>query len=125
MGMAPEDIILRGKNNSSITIKTDLIDVDINAGGIVGNLGGNYTFEGEDILVARLDIVGIVDPTGVADVAAVSIEAKNGNRGSAIMSGLGVVPLVGFPLLKNGYIDVLNHSFKIIKLNVILLLILV
>ncbi|MCL6220151.1 DUF6443 domain-containing protein [Zunongwangia pacifica] len=94
-GMLPEDIIIRGENGSSLTIVTDLIDVDVNAGGIVGDLGGNYSFDGEDILVAGLDIVGIVDPSGVADVAAASIEAKNGNYGSAILSGLGVVPYLG------------------------------
>ena len=94
-GMAPDDIVLRGKNNSSVTIKTDLINVDVNVGGIVGDLGGNYSFEGDDILVAGLDIVGIADPTGVADIASASIEAKNGNWGGAILSGLGVIPYVG------------------------------
>lgn len=94
-GMAPEDIIIRGKNNSSITIATDLIDISVNAGSIVGDLGGNYTFQGEDILVAALDIVGIVDPTGVADAAAGSIEMKNGNFWSGLASYAGVVPLIG------------------------------
>lgn len=94
-GMAPEDIIIKGKNNSSITIVTDLIDVTVNAGSVVGDLGGNYSFGGDDILVAALDIVGIVDPTPIADGLAASIEAKNGNWGSALLSGLGVVPYVG------------------------------
>ena len=94
-GLSPDDIILRGSNNSSITIKTDLVDIDVNAGGIVGDLGGNYTFEGDDILVAGLDIAGVVDPTGVADVAAAGIEAKNGNYGMAALSALGVIPYVG------------------------------
>jgi len=90
-GMAPDDIILRGSNNSSITIKTDLVDIDVNAGGIVGDLGGNYTFEGDDILVAGLDIAGVVDPAGIADVAAAGIEAKKGNYGMAALSALGVI----------------------------------
>jgi len=94
-GLAPEDIIINGKNGSSLTIVTDLIDVTVNAGGIVGDLGGNYSFGGEDILVAGLDIVGIVDPTGVADVAAGSIEMKNGNFWSGLASYAGVVPLIG------------------------------
>ena len=94
-GEAPDDIIIRGKNNSSITIKTDLIDISVNAGSIVGDLGGNYTLQGNDILVAALDIVGIVDPTGVADVAAAILEAKAGNWGGAILSSFGVVPLLG------------------------------
>src|SRR5690554_329249 len=94
-GMAPEDIIIKGKNNSSITIVTDLIDVTVNAGSVVGDMGGNYSFGGDDILVAALDIVGIVDPTPIADGLAASIEAKNGNWGSALLNGLGVVPYVG------------------------------
>jgi RHS repeat-associated protein len=94
-GEAPDDIVIRGKNNSSITIKTDLIDISVNAGSIVGDLGGNYTLQGNDILVAALDIVGIVDPTGVADVAAATLEAKAGNWGGAILSSFGVVPLLG------------------------------
>jgi RHS repeat-associated protein len=94
-GMSADDIILRGSNNSSVIVKTDLVDIDINAGSIVGDIGGNYSFEGDDILVAGLDIAGVLDPTGVADVAAASIEAKNGNYGSALLSGLGVIPYVG------------------------------
>jgi hypothetical protein len=94
-GMEPEDIIIKGENNSSVTIKTNLIDVSVDAGSIVGDLGGNYTLQGTDVLIAALDIVGIVDPTGVADVAAATLEAQQGNYGSAILSGLGVVPLIG------------------------------
>lgn len=94
-GRAPMDIILKGANNSSVTIVTDLIDVSVDASSFVGDLGGNYSFQGDDILVAGLDIVGIVDPTGVADIASASIEAKNGNWGGAILSGLGVIPYVG------------------------------
>lgn len=94
-GLAPMDIVLKGANNSSVTIETDLIDVSIDASSFVGDLGGNYSFAGEDILVAGLDIVGIVDPTGVADGLAASIEAKNGNWGNAILSGMGVIPYIG------------------------------
>ena len=94
-GMAPTDIIIKGKKNSSVTIKTDLVDIFVNAGSVVGDLGGNYTLQGGDVLIAALDIVGIVDPTGVADIAAASLEAKNGNWGSALLSGMGVIPYVG------------------------------
>ncbi|CAI9430308.1 hypothetical protein MSHRCOH1_08910 [Candidatus Ornithobacterium hominis] len=94
-GKAPADIIIKGKNNSSITIETDLLDISVNAGSIVGDLGGNYTLQGKEVLVAALDIVGIVDPTGVADIAAATLEAEQGNWGSAILSAAGVVPIVG------------------------------
>ena len=94
-GKAPADIIIKGKNNSSITIETDLLNVSVDAGSIVGDLGGNYTLQGKEVLVAALDIVGIVDPTGVADIAAATLEAEQGNWGSAILSAAGVVPIVG------------------------------
>jgi RHS repeat-associated protein len=106
-GMSPEendDIIINGKNNSSITIVTDLIDIEVNAGSIVGDLGGNYTFQGEEILVAALDIVGVIDPSGAADVAAGSIEMKNGNIWSGLASYAGVFPLAG-DLAKVGKIN--------------------
>jgi len=106
-GMSPEendDIIINGKNNSSITIVTDLIDIEVNAGSIVGDLGGNYTFQGEEILVAALDIVGVIDPSGVADIAAGSIEMKNGNIWSGLASYAGVLPLAG-DLAKVGKIN--------------------
>ena len=94
-GKALADIIIKGKNNSSITIETDLLNVSVDAGSIVGDLGGNYTLQGKEVLVAALDIVGIVDPTGVADIAAATLEAEQGNWGSAILSAAGVVPIVG------------------------------
>ncbi|MGL5234450.1 MAG: RHS repeat-associated core domain-containing protein, partial [Empedobacter falsenii] len=103
-GMAPDDIIIRGQNNSSVTIKTDLIDISVNAGSIVGDLGGNYTLNGADVLTAALDIVGVFDPTGAADVAAASLEASQGNWWSAAGSALGVVPVIGDAIGKSGKI---------------------
>ena len=103
-GMAPDDIIIRGQNNSSVTIKTDLIDISVNAGSLIGDLGGNYTLNGADVLTAALDIVGIFDPTGAADVAAASLEASQGNWWSAAGSALGVVPIVGDAIGKSGKI---------------------
>lgn len=94
-GLAPDDVIIRGKNNSSITVVTDLIDMNVDASSIVGDLGGNYSFGGDNILVAVLDIVGVIEPTPFADLTAASIEGKNGNWGSAILSGFGVIPYVG------------------------------
>jgi RHS repeat-associated protein len=97
-GMSAEDnddIIIKGENNSSITIVTDLIDIEIDASSIVGDLGGNFTLEGEEILVAALDIVGVLDPTGAADIAAGSIEMKNGNIWGGLASYAGFLPLLG------------------------------
>jgi len=110
-GMAPTDIILRGSNNSSITIVTDIVNIDVDASGIVGDLGGNYSLEGEDILVAALDVAGIVDPTGVADAAAAGIEFKNGNIWAGIASGLGIIAYFG-DIAKVGKIPKHLKTFK-------------
>jgi hypothetical protein len=94
-GMAPKDIILRGAEGSSVTVKTDLVDLDIDASSLGVDFGGEYAFEGDDILVAALDIAGIFDPTGVADIAAGSLEMRNGNFWGGVASLAGVVPFVG------------------------------
>ncbi len=94
-GLEPEDIILRGKNNSSVIVKTDLVDITVDAGDILGDVGGVYTLEGEDVVVAALDIVGIVDPTGVADFAAGSIELQRGNYLDGAVSYAGILPYIG------------------------------
>ncbi len=91
-GMSPNDIILRGTNNSSFTIKTDLIDIDLDAGWIVGDLGGEFTFEGDDILEAGLDIAGTIDQSGVVDVISAVYYADKGEWGDALISGVSVVP---------------------------------
>ncbi len=94
-GMAPTDIIIKGKNNSSVTLKTDLIDISVNASSLGVDFGGNYTLQGEDVLSAGLDIVGILDPTGVADGLNAGLQAKNGDWLGAGISALGVVPYLG------------------------------
>jgi RHS repeat-associated protein len=94
-GMEPEDIIIKGKNNSSVTLTTDLIDISVDASSLGVDFGGNYTLQGEDVLSAGLDIVGIVDPTGIADGLNAGLQAKNGDWFGAGISVLGVIPYVG------------------------------
>ena len=94
-GLAPVDIVLLGANNSSVTIETSLVDVTVDASSLIGDIGGNYSFGGDDILVAGLDIVGVFEPTPFADMASAGIEAKNGNWIGAALSGLGTVPYIG------------------------------
>lgn len=103
-GMAPDDIVIYGANNSSLTIKTDLIDVSVNAGGLIGDIGGNYTVGGKEILGAALDIVGIFDPTGIADGLNASLQASDGNWGDALISSVGIIPYAG-DLAKAGKIE--------------------
>ncbi len=116
-GMAPNDIILRGNNNSSVTIKTDLIDIDLDASEFVGDLGGNYTLEGGDIVDAALDIGGLVDPTGTVDATAAVYHGSEGNYGSAIISGFSVLP--GGDLLKvakaGKHTKTIKHAINTVK----------
>jgi hypothetical protein len=89
---ALDDIVITGENNSSVTLKTDLIDVKVNASSLGIDFGGNYTLEGEDVLSAGLDIVGVFDPTGIADGLNAYLQAGNKQWGGAIISGISVLP---------------------------------
>ncbi|GEM_PF-491255 len=103
-GNAPTDIILLGANNSSVTIETELIDIKVNASSLGLDFGGNYNLAGDDIVQAGLDIVGIVDPTGIADGLNASLSASKGDWLSAGISALGVIPYAG-DLAKAGKIE--------------------
>ena len=63
------DIKIAGKNNSYVVFKTDLININVSAASLGIDWGGQYDLDGEDVLGAALDIVGIFDPTGIADGA--------------------------------------------------------
>jgi len=106
-----DDIVITGENNSSVTLKTDMIDIKINASSLGVNFGGNHVLQGEDVLSAGLDIVGIFDPTGVADGLGATLAAKNGDYFSAGISALGIIPYVG-DLAKAGKI---GKDIKIIE----------
>jgi|694.fasta_scaffold24379_5 hypothetical protein len=95
-GMAPTDIVILGKNNSSLTIKTNLIDVKVNAGALIGDIGGNYSFSGNDFVITALDIVGVVDPTPASDLLSASLSADGGDWLGAGASILGAaLPYAG------------------------------
>ncbi|MGN0231489.1 MAG: RHS repeat domain-containing protein, partial [Muribaculaceae bacterium] len=61
------DIVILGKKASSITIKTDLFNYKGDASFFGINWGGKYVLQGDEVLSAALDIVGFIDPTGIAD----------------------------------------------------------
>ena len=105
------DIVIAGKESSSVTLTTDLIDIRVNASALGINWGGNYVLQGEALLSATLDLVGIVDPSGVADGLNASLQAKNGDWGGALISAAGLVPYVG-DIAKVGKI---SKDVKIIK----------
>lgn len=63
------DLVIFGANNSSITFTTDLIDLSVNVGKWGIDWKGNFCLEGSATLSAALDLAGILDPTGAADIA--------------------------------------------------------
>ena len=89
------DLVIAGKNGSSVTFKTDLIDREFSVASLGLDWKGNYTLEGEDLLSAGLDLVGIIDPTGVADAANAALQFRGGDYWGAGASLLGVIPYVG------------------------------
>jgi hypothetical protein len=89
------DITVKGINNSSVNVKTSLVDISVDASVLGVDFQGNHTLQGDEILSATLDIVGIVDPTGIADGANAVLQAKNGDYLNAGISALGVVPFIG------------------------------
>lgn len=89
------DIVVTGAANSSITLTTDLIDIEADASFLGIDWGGNYQLQGEEVVSAALDIVGIVDPTGAADLANTALQAKNGDWLGASISAVGLIPYVG------------------------------
>lgn len=115
-GNGPDDIVLRGANNSSITIVTDLIDVEADVSGLGIDFAGQYSLSGQDIVQTGLDIVGAVDPTGIADGLNASIYLENGDYGNAALSGVGLIPYAGdaakIPRIAKG-IDKINDAVKL------------
>lgn len=99
-GMAPEDIILRGKNNSSLTIKTDIVNISLNVSSLGIDFKGNHTLTGDNIIEAALDIGGAIDQTGIVDGAAALYYGKKGDWGDALISGISIAP--GGDVLKLG-----------------------
>lgn len=90
-----QDLVLIGLNKSSVTFKTDLVDKSFDAGKIGIDWGGELTFEGDELLSAALDIAGVVDPRGVADLANAGLQLQNGEFPGAAISAIGVIPYAG------------------------------
>ena len=89
------DILVQGMNNSSITIKTNLVDMKVNAQPLGIDFGGNFQLEGYEVLSAALDLAGIVDPTGIADGANAVLQAKSREYFNAAISAAGLLPYIG------------------------------
>lgn len=86
-----DDLVIRGANNSSVTIKTDLVNLDVSVASLGIDFGGNYSLSGNELLSAALDLAGFVDPTGIADGANAVLQAKDGKWGGAFISAISVI----------------------------------
>lgn len=51
--------------------------------------------EGEAVVGAGLDIVGVFDPTGIADGLNAGLQAKDGDWFGTGISAIGIVPYIG------------------------------
>ncbi len=109
------DVTLAGANKSSITIRTDLINLNADISNLNVDFGGSYNFQGDEILSATLDIVGIFDPYGIADGLNAALQWNNGDVSGAAISAAGLVPYFG-DLAKAGKIKkdlgVINNAIE-------------
>ena len=74
-----EDIVLTISKEVTVTVATRLIDLKITVPDWTGArklFTRSITLQGDEILLAALDIVGIVDPTGIADALSASLYAQ-------------------------------------------------
>lgn len=91
------DIRIFGAQGSAVVVKTGLIDIsaDITRIGLDIDFGGIFTFTGDDILSAALDIAGCFDQSGVSDALCAGIALSNGQYVDALISGISIIPAVG------------------------------
>ena len=91
------DIRIFGAEGSAVVVKTGLIDIsaDITRIGLNIDFGGIFTFTGDDILSAALDIAGCFDQSGISDALCAGIAISHGQYGDALISGISIIPAVG------------------------------
>ena len=119
-GRAPEDIIIRGANNSSLTVKTDLIDVEFDVNDYFDiDFKGDIELSGSEIVHLALDLVGIGDASGFTDALNADLYLKEGDYKNAAISAAGVL-LVG-DILKTSRIlkgiQSLASTIRVSRLN--------
>lgn len=110
-----KDVTLAGTNKSSVTIRTDLINIHVDISKLNVDFGGTYNFQGDEILSATLDIAGIFDPSGIADGLNAALQWNNGDVSGAFISAAGLVPYLG-DLAKAGKVKkdlgVINNAIE-------------
>ena len=114
------DVTLAGTNKSSVTIRTDLINLNVDISKLNVDFGGTYNFQGDEILSATLDIAGIFDPSGIADGLNAALQWNNGDVSGAFISAAGLVPYFG-DIAKAGKVKkdlgVINNAIEAVNNN--------
>ena len=90
-----DDVVLVGKSGSSVTIQTKQIDINVNVSKLGINWGGNYQLQGDRLLSTALDIAGIFDQSGTADILNAKLQFDSGETFAGIMSTVSAIPAVG------------------------------
>ncbi len=90
-----EDLVLVGRGNSSVTLKSDIVNLTVDVSRLGVDWQGNHTLQGDDVLGAALDVAGIFDPTGAADAANMTLQVSRGDYGDALVSAIGLIPYAG------------------------------
>ena len=85
------DLVLNGTNDSQLTVITGLIDCQFDVSSFI-DWGGQFDIEGDDILSTALDLVGIIDPSGIADGLNALLQFGNGNYWDAACSAISFIP---------------------------------
>ena len=115
-GRAPDDIRILGANGSSVTIKTDLVDVTVNASPLGVDFGGNYTLEGREVVKTGLDLVGYFDPSPISDGLSAKMSFEDGDYVGGIISTLAAAPIVVGDVIKTPKVlkglDKINDAIK-------------
>lgn len=89
------DIVIAGKNKSSITVKTDLIDYTADVSKIGIDWGGKYELSGTEYLSVALDLAGVVDQSGISDALNASVQFASGEYWDGAISVLATFPVLG------------------------------
>ena len=114
------DITILGLNESAVVIDTNLINTELDLSRLGLDWGGKYNLHGDDVLSAGLDIVGIFDPTGVADITNCGLHLGHGNWSGALISFCGVIPYIGdLPKIARLEVDyrILNTALHGVRKN--------
>ena len=89
------DIVIAGKNNSALTIQTEVINLNLNVSHFGIDWGGHHTIVGQEYVSAALDIAGVFDQSGVSDAINASYLFFSGKYLDSALSAIATIPILG------------------------------